>query len=149
MNQVARIDTASLSNLSRALVGFDTFFDNFEKRFANQVTTNYPPYNVIQISDNEYSVQLAVAGFDLDDLSVTKDKNFLIVAGTAPVSDSKVEPNFIHRGLSQRNFRREFQLADHVEIKEANLELGILNIYLVREIPIEQRPKTIAIKQTK
>jgi len=137
-----------IPTLHKFSVGFDNIFNELE-RVSTQQRDNYPPYNVIQISDNEYSVQLAVAGFDLDDLSVTKDKNFLIVAGTAPVSDSKVEPNFIHRGLSQRNFRREFQLADHVEIKEANLELGILNIYLVREIPIEQRPKTIAIKQTK
>lgn len=104
---------------------------------------------MIQISDNEYSVQLAVAGFGLDDLSVTKDKNFLIVEGISPSVSDNEGVTFIHRGLSQRNFRREFKLADHVEIKEADLELGILNIYLVREIPEDQKPKTIAIKQTK
>lgn len=129
-------------------VGFDNIFNELE-RVSTQQRDNYPPYNVIQISDNEYSVQLAVAGFGLDDLSVTKDKNFLIVEGISPSVSDNEGVTFIHRGLSQRNFRREFKLADHVEIKEADLELGILNIYLVREIPEDQKPKTIAIKQTK
>jgi len=129
-------------------VGFDNIFNELE-RVSSQQRDNYPPYNVIQINDDEYSVQLAVAGFGPDNLSVTKDKNFLIVEGTSPAVDDNEGINFIHRGLSQRNFRREFKLADHVEIKSADLELGILNIYLVREIPEDQKPKTIAIKHHK
>lgn len=137
-----------IPTLHKFSVGFDNIFNELE-RVSTQQRDNYPPYNVIQISDNEYSVQLAVAGFDVNDLSVTKDKNFLIVEGTSPSANDSEGIAFIHRGLSQRNFRREFQLADHVEIKEADLELGILTILLVREIPEDQKPKTIAIKQSK
>jgi molecular chaperone IbpA len=91
-------------------------------------------------------ISLAVAGFGLDNLSVTKDKNFLIIDGKEYQPDGeKIVPNYIHKGISNRDFRREFQLADHVEISNASLELGILNVYLKREVPESAKPKTIAI----
>ena len=91
-------------------------------------------------------ISLAVAGFGLDNLSITKEKNFLIIEGKEYQSDSEqIVPNYLHKGISNRDFRREFKLADHVEIENAHLELGILNIHLKREIPEEQKPKSIAI----
>jgi molecular chaperone IbpA len=89
---------------------------------------------------------MAVAGFGPDNLSVTKEKNFLIIEGKEYQSDSEqIVPNYLHKGISNRDFRREFQLADHVEISNAHLELGILSVYLKREVPEAAKPKTIAI----
>ena len=127
-------------------IGFDNMFDDLMRVTAQQSSTNYPPYNIVQISEDEYMISLAVAGFGLDNLSVTKDKNFLVIEGKEYQSDSeKIVPNYLHKGISNRDFRREFQLADHVEISNASLELGILNVYLKREVPESAKPKTIAI----
>ena len=127
-------------------IGFDNLFDDLMRVNAQQGNTNYPPYNIVQINDDEYMISVAVAGFGLDNLSVTKDKNFLIIEGKEHDPDSeKIVPNYLHKGISNRDFRREFKLADHVEISNAHLELGILNVHLKREVPEEARPKTIAI----
>lgn len=125
-------------------IGFDTMFDELHRIHSQQVNTNYPPYNVIQINEDEYMISMAVAGFGPDNLTVTKEKNFLILEGKQNSTDD-VEPNYLHHGISARDFRREFKLADHVEIANAHLELGILNIHLKRDVPEEQKPKTIAI----
>lgn len=131
-------------------IGFDTMFDELNRLHSLQSNTNYPPYNVVQINEDEYMISLAVAGFGLDNLSVTKDKNFLIIEGKNTIKDEDLtETNYLHRGISARDFRREFKLADHVEIVNAHLELGILNVHLKREIPEEQKPKSIAITYTK
>jgi molecular chaperone IbpA len=127
-------------------IGFDNMFDDLMRVTAQQSSTNYPPYNIVQINEDEYMISLAVAGFGLDNLSVVKDKNFLVIEGKEYQSDSeKIVPNYLHKGISNRDFRREFQLADHVEISNASLELGILNVYLKREVPESAKPKTIAI----
>jgi molecular chaperone IbpA len=121
-------------------------FDELMRVSAQQSSTNYPPYNVVQITEDEYMISLAVAGFGLNNLSVTKDKNFLVIEGKEYQDDcEKIVPNYLHKGISNRDFRREFQLADHVEISNASLELGILNVYLKREVPESAKPKTIAI----
>jgi molecular chaperone IbpA len=127
-------------------IGFDNMFDDLMRVTAQQSSTNYPPYNIVQINEDEYMISLAVAGFGIDNLSVTKDKNFLVIEGKEYQSDSeKIVPNYLHKGISNRDFRREFRLADHVEISNASLELGILNVYLKREVPEGAKPKTIAI----
>ena len=125
-------------------IGFDTMFDELHRIHSQQVNTNYPPYNVVQINEDEYMISMAVAGFGPDNLSVTKEKNFLILEGKQNSTDD-VEPNYLHHGISARDFRREFKLADHVEIANAHLELGILNIHLKRDVPEEQKPRTIEI----
>jgi molecular chaperone IbpA len=88
-------------------------------------------------------ISIAVAGFGMDNLEITKDKNILTVEGTSPKGDENV--NYLHKGIAGRNFRREFTLADHVEVEQATLELGMLNIHLKREVPEELQPKKIAI----
>jgi len=115
-----------------------------------QPNTNYPPYNIVQINEDEYMISLAVAGFSQDNLSVTKEKNFLIIDGTLGMNTVENEAiNYLHKGISERDFRREFKLADHVEIENAHLELGILSIHLKREVPEEQKPKKISISYNK
>jgi len=130
-------------------IGFDNMFDELMRVSAQQSTSNYPPYNIVQISEDEYMISLAVAGFGLDNLSVTKDKKFLIIEGKEyDPNCEKIVPNYLHKGISNRDFRREFQLADHVEISNAHLELGILSVHLKREVPEDAKPKTIAITYT-
>ena len=130
-------------------IGFDNVFDDLMRLTTQQASTNYPPYNIVQVNENEYTISLAVAGFDSDSLSVTLEKKCLVIEGKHVVNDDATETNYIHKGISERSFRREFQLADHVEIVNAHLELGILSVYLKREIPEESKPKTIAITYTK
>jgi len=132
-------------------IGFDNMFDELMRVSAQQSTTNYPPYNIVQVNEDEYMISVAVAGFGPDNLSVTKDKKFLIIEGkhsAETVESPDATYTFLHKGISERSFRREFQLADHVEISNAHLELGILSIHLRREVPEEARPKAIAITYT-
>ena len=141
---MTRLTTLDLPNFHRATIGFDRLFDELERSFANSPNGNgYPPYNIAQINEDEYMISLAVAGFGMDNLSIEKDKNVLKVEGTSPKGDEKV--NYLHKGIGGRNFTREFTLADHVEVVNANLELGMLNIHLKREVPEELQPKKIEI----
>lgn len=146
MTKTLSLRTLDIPAIHRFGIGFDNMFDELMRVSAQQSNTNYPPYNIVQVNEDEYVISVAVAGFALEDLSVTKDKKVLIIEGrhTADTEDTQ-EANYLHKGISERNFRREFQLADHVEISNANLELGILNIRLKREVPEDAKPKTIAI----
>ena len=151
MTKTLTLRSFDIPQITKFGIGFDNMFDDLMRVTAQQSNTNYPPYNLVQISDDEYMISIAVAGFGQDNLSVTKDKNFLIVEGThaaETVENNDSTAVYLHKGISERSFRREFQLADHVEITNANLELGILSIHLTREVPEEMKPKTIAITYT-
>jgi molecular chaperone IbpA len=143
---MTRLTTLDLPNFHRATIGFDRLFNELERSFANSPNGNgYPPYNIAQINEDEYMISLAVAGFGMVNLEITKDGNVLKVEGTSPKGDEKV--NYLHKGIGGRNFTREFTLADHVEVEGANLELGMLNIHLKREVPEELQPKKIEINE--
>ena len=140
---MTRLTTLDLPSFHRATVGFDRLFNEMEHRFANSASQGYPPYNIAQLDDDEYMISLAVAGFGMDNLDITHEKNILRVEGTSPKGGDDV--NYLHKGIGERNFRREFTLADHVEVVSAGLEHGMLNIHLKREVPEELQPKKIAI----
>ena len=145
---MTRLTTLDLPSLHRATIGFDRLFDEMERKFANSPNSNgYPPYNIAQLSDDEYVITLAVAGFGMDNLEITKDKNILTIEGTTPKGDEDV--NYLHKGIAGRNFRREFTLADHVEVETASLNNGMLNVYLKREVPEELQPKKIEINASR
>ena len=144
---MTRLTTLDLPNFHRATIGFDRLFNEMETRFANSASNGYPPYNIAQINEDEYMISLAVAGFGMDNLEITKDGNILRVEGTSPKGDENV--NYLHKGIGGRNFRREFTLADHVEVKSAELKNGMLNIHLIREIPEALKPKKIEINAGK
>lgn len=149
MTKTLTLRSFDIPTLTKFGIGFDNMFDELMRVSAQQSSTNYPPYNIVQVSEDEYTISLAVAGFGLDNLSVTKDKKFLIIEGKEYQPNSeKIVPNYLHKGISNRDFRREFQLADHMEISNAHLELGILSVHLKREVPEEAKPKTIAITYT-
>jgi molecular chaperone IbpA len=140
---MTRLTTLDLPQLHRATIGFDRLFNELDRQFANSPSQGYPPYNIAQINDDEYMITLAVAGFGMDNLEITQEKNILTIEGTSPKGDEEV--NYLHKGIAGRNFRREFTLADHVEVENATLELGMLNIHLKREVPEELQPKKIEI----
>ena len=142
---MTRMTTLDIPSIHRHFVGFDQMFNEMDRMFENSANkgAGYPPYNIAQINENEFMISLAVAGFGMDNLSIEKDGDQLRVEGTAPKGDDEV--NYLHKGIGGRNFRREFTLAEHVDVKNANLELGMLNIHLKREVPEELQPKKIKI----
>ncbi len=141
---MTRLTTLDLPSFHRATIGFDRLFNEMERQFANSASGGYPPYNIVQVNDDEYVISVAVAGFGMDNLEITKDQNVLRIEGTSPKGDENV--NYLHKGIGGRNFRREFTLADHVEVDGATLELGMLHIHLKRIVPEELQPKKIAIR---
>ena len=151
MTKTLTLRSFDIPTLTKFGIGFDNMFDELMRVSAQQSSTNYPPYNIVQINEDEYMISVAVAGFGHDNLTVTKDKKFLIIEGkhsTETVENSDSTCTYLHKGISERSFRREFQLADHVEISNAHLELGILSVHLKREVPEDAKPKTIAITYT-
>jgi molecular chaperone IbpA len=148
MTKTLSLRALDIPQIHRFGIGFDTMLDDLMRVTAQQSGSNYPPYDIVQINDDEYMISLAVAGFGQDNLSVTKDKNLLIIEGRhsrETVENEDSTAKYLHKGISEKSFRREFQLADHVEIHCAHLSLGILGIHLKREVPEEAKPKTIAI----
>jgi len=151
MTKTLTLRSFDIPALTKFGIGFDNMFDDLMRVNAQQSSTNYPPYDIVQVNDDEYMISVAVAGFGYDDLSVTKDKKILVIEGKhsrETVENDDSTAKYLHKGISERSFRREFQLADHVEITGAHLELGILSIHLKREIPEEAKPKAIAITYT-
>ena len=121
-------------------IGFDRYFEDLE-RMSNITQTNYPPYNVVKEDSEHFTVELALAGFSKKDVSITKEKNVLVIEGKVE-DESK---DFVHKGLASRAFKRSFTLADDVEISGASLKDGILVVSLERVIPEEDKPVSIKI----
>ena len=145
-NQLTKLDA-----LSRALIGFDTMFDQMERRYANSVTNNYPPHNILKTGDNLYEIQIAVTGFEKSEISVTVESTVLTVAGEGAESirHENSEIVYLHRGLATRDFVKEFPLAEHIEVVGAETKNGMLTIKLVRNIPESAKPKVIDIVDIK
>jgi molecular chaperone IbpA len=145
MTQLQRFDTTALN---RALVGFDRIFDDMERRFATQVTSNYPPYNIAKIGDNRYQIDLAVTGFMKEEVTVTVEANELTIRGERK-RDDNAEIEYLHRGLALRDFERTFTLAEHMKVRSASVQNGILHIEIEREIPEELKPRVIDVVEVK
>jgi len=141
MNQLVRFDTSALN---RALLGFDEIFNNFENRFANQLKDNYPPYNILKHNEDSYEIQLAVTGFDKDEITVEIDQNNLIVRGKRQETESQ-ESAYLHRGLAARDFMRTWTLAEHMEVGEGRIKNGVLTIELKRIVPESLKPRLLKI----
>ena len=144
---MTRLTTLDLPHFTRATIGFDRLFDEMTRSFENTKSNGYPPYNIEQINEHEYMITLAVAGFAMEDLDITLEKNVLTIEGSAAKADEEV--NYLHKGIGGRNFRRSFTLAEHIEVEDAGLDLGMLNIHLKREVPEELQPKKIEINAGK
>jgi len=128
----------------RSTVGFDRLFDMLENS-TGQAQENYPPFDLIKKGDNDYCIELAVAGFKPDEIDITAQQNVLIVSGRKNEESEEKSSNYIYRGIANRSFERRFALADHIQVRAADLKDGLLSIDLVREIPEAMKPKKINI----
>ena len=134
--------TIDFSPLYRSVVGFDRLATLLETAAAD-ASTGYPPYNIERTDENAYRVDLAVAGFRPDELSIEVKENLLTVTGRKTAIDEV--RTYLHRGLAERNFVRRFQLADYVVVADANLADGLLSISLQRELPEALKPRQVPI----
>ena len=123
-----------LAKVRKNMIGFDDWFTTFDQHFAN---TNYPPYNTIKISNHEYRVEVALAGFKREDLKVYTQEGKLIIEG----SKTKDKVDYVHKGLAQRNFTRQWALPDDLVVKKVDFEDGLLLIDIERIIPDHQHRK--------
>ena len=129
----------------RSTVGFDRLFDMLENNTFGQGQENYPPFDLIKLGDNEYRIELAVAGFKPDEIDITAQQNVLLVTGRKKEEADETSTNYVYRGIATRSFERRFALADHIQVKGADIRDGMLAIELVREIPEAMKPRKIAI----
>ena len=127
--------------LWRSTIGFDRLFDVLDE-VQRTAEETYPPYNIERLDENRFQISVALAGFTPDEVALTMEQNVLTLEGRKGEKDEKT---FLHRGISTRSFKRQFTLADHVEVKGARFENGLLIIELQREIPEAMKPRRIAI----
>jgi molecular chaperone IbpA len=130
-------------NFRRSSVGFDRLFDMLESGPGmGGLGENYPPFDLIRVDDNRFRIEVAVAGFKPSELDITAQQNVLIIRG------ERSEPSgldYVHRGIANRSFERRFALADHIQVRGAEMKDGLLSLELVREIPEAMKPRRIEI----
>lgn len=132
----------------RSTVGFDRMARLVDAAFqASEGSNNqsYPPYNIEKINDDAYQITMAVAGFSEADIDITVKENNLLITGQADKNEEEAHKTFLHRGIASRSFERRFDLADHIIVTGAELENGLLNVSLIREVPEEKKPRKINI----
>ena len=133
------------NQLRPVTIGFDNVFDHFESMF-DVPTINYPPYNLVKTGDNKFNIEVALAGFNKKDISITSENGMLTIESKNEVDKKDKNGEVIHKGISQRYFKRSFTIADDVEIKGAELKDGLLKVSMEKIIPDAKKLKTIDIK---
>jgi molecular chaperone IbpA len=126
------------NHFNQIAVGFGPMFRDFQT-----TTVNYPPHNIVTVSDNEFYLELAVAGFKKSEVTIQEENGVLTI--TADKENSVPDTNYQYKGIAQRSFSKSFRIAEHFEIQEANLEDGMLTIKFTKNVPLA-KPKLIAIK---
>jgi molecular chaperone IbpA len=134
--------TYDFTPLWRSTIGFDRLFDFVE---TAQREDNYPPYNIERLGEDRYQISLAVAGFSANEIAVTAEQNTVTIEGRKAENGQR---EYLYRGISARPFKRQFSLADHVQVQSASLEHGLLRIELFRELPEAMKPRRIEINGT-
>ena len=140
MTQLRTIDTTALAQLSKALVGFDRYFTA-----PHHQNGNYPPHNIVKYNDTHYGIEVAVAGFTKEEITVEVDQDQLTILGTKSV-DINDNREYLHRGLAARDFEQTFTLAEYMNVVGAEVKDGMLKINIERIIPEALRPRQIEIK---
>ena len=136
-----------LSPLYRSTVGFDSLASMLDQVASfDEQPDNYPPYNIERLTENEYRITMAVAGFGKEDVKIEVKENTLSIRGEK--KDADKDRTFLHRGIASRAFERRFQLADHVEVRGADVKDGLLSVDLEREVPERLKSRTIEIGAT-
>lgn len=141
--------TFDFSPLFRTAVGFDRMSQLADRAMRmDEQASAYPPYNIEKLSEDDYRITMAVAGFTDGDIDITVHEHALIVKAKRekPVDEQEqANAKFLHRGIAMRSFERRFQLADHIHVTDARLENGLLHVELLREVPEALKPRKIAI----
>jgi len=136
--------TIDLSPLYRSSIGFDRFASLLDSAFQSEQGSNrYPRYDIEILEENKYAITIDVAGFEQDELDINVEGGLLTIRGKK--ENSQTERNFLHKSIAYRSFERKFNLADHVEVKAANLKHGLLTLHLEKEIPEALKPRKIQI----
>ncbi len=136
--------TFDLTPFYRSTIGFDRLFSLLDQ--ATDAAPGYPPYNIERTGENAYRISVAVSGFAEGELSIVAKENTLTIKGEKSANENaKDQAEVLYRGIAGRAFERVFQLADHVLVKNASLENGLLHVDLVREIPEAKKPRSIPI----
>tara|TARA_A100000171_G_C2081292_1_gene119860 strand:- start:275 stop:691 length:417 start_codon:yes stop_codon:yes gene_type:complete len=132
-------------NINRYAIGFDHLMDHLVSLHSNNnLTTNeYPPYDIIKEGESNYTIELAVAGFKKDELSIQLKDNTLTIKGESNSKNSNGD--YLHKNIARRSFSKDFTLAENIEVGDAEFEDGVLGVSLTHNIPEEQRPKEISI----
>jgi molecular chaperone IbpA len=137
--------TFDLTPLYRSTVGFDRLFSLLDQTTGFESAPTYPPYNIERTGENVYRITVAVAGFAEPELSIEVKEGTLTIRGEKQAKQTEKDGEVLYQGIAARAFERRFQLADHVEVKGAALENGLLHVDLVREIPETMKPRNIPI----
>jgi len=137
--------TYDFSPLFRSTVGFDNMARMLDTLSADTAPA-YPPYNIEKTGEDQYRITMAVAGFGERDLEIRTQDNTLVISGRIDKVDETENRTFLHRGIAERAFERQFSLAEHVKVVDASMENGLLHVELVREVPEAMKPRTIEIK---
>jgi molecular chaperone IbpA len=141
--QIHTLDLPTFVNqIHRQAIGFDSLFEQLNRNFANSKSDNYPPHNVVKLDDSHYVIEVAVAGFAENEIDVELKENVLTVKGEQA---KKEEVEYLHKGISARNFTRTFPLAEHIEVRGATVKNGILAIALEQIVPEESKAKKVQI----
>lgn len=137
-----------LTPLYRNSVGFDRIASMLDNALRGDTSAGggYPPYNIEATDENNYTITIAVAGFEEEELELLTERGVLTVRGKKGSDDT--ERKYLYQGIAARAFERKFNLAEHVEVTEAELRNGLLNIHLVKEVPEAMKPRSISIKNT-
>ncbi len=144
MTKTLTLRSFDVPQLHKFGIGFDNLFDDLMRVSNLQSNSNYPPHNVIKTGEDTVTIEVAVAGFAEGEIDIAMDKRLLTITGARKREDDDGH-EYLHRGISSRDFKHTFTLAEHVEVKSASIRNGILAVYLEREVPEEAKPKAIAI----
>jgi len=140
--------TIDFAPFYRSTVGFDRLFSTLDQlKGVDNAAPSYPPYNIARTGENAYRISVAVSGFTDAELSIEAKENMLAIHGQKLTNDEEKNGDLLYRGIAGRNFERSFQLAEHVEVKGASLENGLLHVDLLRELPEAKKPRLIPISR--
>ena len=139
-------DLSIWNSLRPFSIGFNSLFDDFDRMLdSSEFVSNYPPYNINQVKDNKYKIEVALAGFDKKDIAVEAKDNTLTIRSKREDKTNEEVDGVVHRGIASRQFARSFALGDNIKVNDAKLENGLLTVDLEREIPEEEKPRLIEV----
>jgi len=140
------MNTIDFSPLYRSTIGFDRFASMLDHALRSEPTSaGYPPYNIEVLEDEKYTITVAVAGFDQDEIDIQVENGVLTIRGK---KNDDVERKYLYQGIANRSFERKFNLADHIEVTGAALNNGLLSVSLVKEVPEAMKPRKIEISES-